>query len=74
MKQLDLTKIKHPVFKFLHPSPGGERINGSVAWVAQCKTCGKQQLVGSSQIKRGTHNRCIFCQLEHNLDRRAIPQ
>jgi hypothetical protein len=70
MRNLDLSTIDHPVFVFLNPTE--ERINGSVAWVAECKTCHKQQLVGSSQIKRGTHNRCIFCQLENNLDRRSV--
>ena len=70
MKVLDLSTINHPVFKFLHPTE--ERINGSVAWVAECKTCHKQQLVGSSQIKRRTHNRCIFCSTDQELSRRAL--
>lgn len=70
MKSLDLRDEDHPVFKFLHPTD--LRINGSVAWLAECKTCHKQLLVGSSQVKRGTHNRCIFCQEKKTHDRRVI--
>jgi len=62
--------MEHPVFIFI--AAATKRLNKSVAWIAKCKKCGHKQLVGSSQIKRGTHASCVKCQLKAELDKREL--
>ena len=68
MRALDLKGLDHPTFIFIRPTD--RRINNSVAWLVECKVCGSEQLVGSSQVKRGTHATCVQCHGEKELDRR----
>ena len=70
MKALDLLGVDHPVFILIAPTD--RRINKSVAWIAKCKKCGHKQLVGSSQVKRGTHASCVKCQLAEELNKREL--
>lgn len=60
MRPIDLTTLSHAVFEFKFPTE--RRINRSVAWLAVCKHCGKEQLVGAAQVKSGQHAKCIGCQ------------
>lgn len=68
MRPINLVDRPHPNFTFLRPT--GQRINKSVAWLVACKHCGREQLVGSSQVVRGSHARCIYCQAPKELDSR----
>lgn len=61
MRKVDLTGREHETFTFLYPTT--ERINKSVAWLAQCKHCGAKQLVGAHQVNRRAHCRCVVCQI-----------
>jgi len=70
MKALDLRGVEHPVFIFMTPTE--KRINKSVAWIAQCKKCGTKQLVGSSQVKRGTHAGCVRCDILAEVAKREL--
>lgn len=70
MRAIDLTNYEHAVFKFLQPTK--ERLNRSVAWLAECKLCGKQQLVGASQVKHGQHARCIYCGIPSEINSRKV--
>lgn len=70
MKPIDLTNLEHKNFKFIRPTE--HRINNSVAWLVECKHCGHQQLVGSSQVKRGTHASCVLCQARKELETREL--
>ncbi len=70
MRALDLTDLEHPNFRFICKTL--IRINHSIAWLVECKHCGKDQLVGSSQVKRGTHMRCIACQIPNETNKREV--
>ena len=70
MRPLDLRDEVHKNFFFIKPTK--ERINNSVAWRVKCRHCGKEQLVGSSQVKRGTHARCVYCQIPQETTHREI--
>jgi len=70
MKALDLRGVEHPVFIFMTPTD--RRINKSVAWEVECKLCHTLQLVGSSQVKRGTHASCIKCGIIAEVSRREL--
>ncbi len=70
MRALDLKGLDHPTFIFIRPTD--RRINNSVAWLVRCKKCDHEQLVGSSQVKRGTHATCVKCHGEEELDRRRV--
>ena len=70
MKVLNLTNLDHAVFKFIRPTAA--RINRSVAWIAECKMCGKKQLVGAAQVRSGGHARCIACQIPKEIESREI--
>ena len=72
MKALDLSHEWHPNFIFVEPT--AVRINHSVAWVVVCKHCHKQQLVGSSQARRRSHNRCVYCQIPAAAQPRKLPE
>ena len=70
MKPLDLNQFKHKNFVFIAPTD--QRISNSIAWRVRCKHCGKEQLIGSSQVKRGTHVRCIYCQIPDEINNRKV--
>jgi siroheme synthase (precorrin-2 oxidase/ferrochelatase) len=72
MNPLDLTTLNHPTFIFIRPTD--ERLNRSVAWIAECRRCHKQQLVGAHQVKSGHHTRCLYCDINPETQKRAIPQ
>jgi hypothetical protein len=70
MKAIDLSNTEHAVFEFLRPTD--QRINRSVAWVAQCRQCGQKQLVGASQVRCGQHAACISCTAQQEINHRSI--
>jgi len=70
VKALDLRGFEHDTFIFIAPTD--RRINKSVAWEVECKKCGHHQIVGSSQVKRGTHVCCIKCDILAEAARREL--
>jgi ribosomal protein S27E len=70
MRAIDLTHFEHAVFEMIEPTD--KRIHKSVAWRVRCKHCGKEQLVGASEVKRGAHARCIYCQIPKEINAREL--
>ena len=70
MKRLDLTGASHEVFEFIEPTE--HRLHKSVAWRARCKKCGREQLVGASQINSRAHTRCVYCMIPKEINARTL--
>lgn len=70
MRAIDLRGLEHAVFEMIDPTD--KRIHKSVAWRVRCKNCGKEQLVGANEVKRGAHARCIYCQIPKEITSREL--
>lgn len=70
MRPINLMDFEHAVFEFIRPTD--VRIHKSIAWLVRCKHCGKEQLVGSSEVKRGAHARCIACMIPKEIATREV--